>query len=322
MKNSIKKDSFTDFDLSLEDSQEADDNQQLSLDKSVKHHSATPPLTDEVLSQNSASSILATEPDYYSPPAAEHLSAQLPNDRFNHSTWYSLQGRIGRIQLAAFGVIWGLVVVVIFALAFSFGLGLSGRSADWILLTLLILPIFIYSYLVLPKRRLHDLNRSGWWLLLAFIPVVNAIFMIYLYCVGGDKEINDYGLPPEPYTKLQLVLAILFYLFMAVGILAPVFAPSLYTDSLSSEATSIEESIAGQSSNSEHSSSVAEPATQPQPLEADSAVQQVAYDSGNAAAMESQPTTANTDLATDSTPDISFEEFKQQADSQILYEAE
>ena len=31
-------------------------------------------------------------------------------------------------------------------------------------------------------RRLHDTGRSGWWLLLALIPVIGWIVLIYFYC--------------------------------------------------------------------------------------------------------------------------------------------
>ena len=53
--------------------------------------------------------------------------------------------------------------------------------------------IFIASLLV---RRLHDLNKSGWWALLSFIPGVNAIFWLYVSWWKGDKIENKYGLPP------------------------------------------------------------------------------------------------------------------------------
>ena len=45
-------------------------------------------------------------------------------------------------------------------------------------------------------RRLHDTDRSGWWLLLAFIPIVGAIILIVFMASEGNKGDNQYGPPP------------------------------------------------------------------------------------------------------------------------------
>jgi uncharacterized membrane protein YhaH (DUF805 family) len=45
-------------------------------------------------------------------------------------------------------------------------------------------------------RRLHDLDRSGWWLLLTFIPLVGAIILIIWFCGRGTAGANRFG--PEP----------------------------------------------------------------------------------------------------------------------------
>ncbi|MNG93455.1 Inner membrane protein YhaI [compost metagenome] len=44
-------------------------------------------------------------------------------------------------------------------------------------------------------RRLHDTNKSGWFLLLALIPFVN-LYVIYLLVIEGDRGPNEYG--PDP----------------------------------------------------------------------------------------------------------------------------
>jgi uncharacterized membrane protein YhaH (DUF805 family) len=45
-------------------------------------------------------------------------------------------------------------------------------------------------------RRLHDINRSGWWILIAFVPIVGAILLIYWYAQAGTSGANTYG--PDP----------------------------------------------------------------------------------------------------------------------------
>lgn len=47
-------------------------------------------------------------------------------------------------------------------------------------------------------RRLHDIDRSGWWLLIALIPVVGWIVIIIWYCQRSDERANRFGAPPFP----------------------------------------------------------------------------------------------------------------------------
>jgi uncharacterized membrane protein YhaH (DUF805 family) len=45
-------------------------------------------------------------------------------------------------------------------------------------------------------RRLHDTNRTGWWILVALIPLVGWIWIIVLLALAGDSGPNRYGPPP------------------------------------------------------------------------------------------------------------------------------
>ena len=45
-------------------------------------------------------------------------------------------------------------------------------------------------------RRLHDTNRSGWWLLVTFVPFVGFIVMIVFLASAGTTGENDYGFEP------------------------------------------------------------------------------------------------------------------------------
>jgi uncharacterized membrane protein YhaH (DUF805 family) len=42
-------------------------------------------------------------------------------------------------------------------------------------------------------RRLHDLDRSGWWILLSLIPIVGPIILIIWYCGKGTDGANRFG---------------------------------------------------------------------------------------------------------------------------------
>jgi hypothetical protein len=48
-------------------------------------------------------------------------------------------------------------------------------------------------------RRLHDTNRSGWWILIGLIPIVGWVWIIVLLATAGDAHPNRYG--PDPYGR-------------------------------------------------------------------------------------------------------------------------
>lgn len=53
-------------------------------------------------------------------------------------------------------------------------------------------------------RRLHDTNRSGWWILIAFT-IIGLIPLIYWYCIKGTQGDNRFGPDPLGQTLLPPV---------------------------------------------------------------------------------------------------------------------
>jgi len=45
-------------------------------------------------------------------------------------------------------------------------------------------------------RRLHDTDRSGWWLLIGLIPFIGAIVLLIFFVSGGTKGDNRFGADP------------------------------------------------------------------------------------------------------------------------------
>ncbi len=45
-------------------------------------------------------------------------------------------------------------------------------------------------------RRLHDINKSAWWLLVSFIPIIGFLVLLYFAVQPGDKGDNQYGKDP------------------------------------------------------------------------------------------------------------------------------
>jgi uncharacterized membrane protein YhaH (DUF805 family) len=46
-------------------------------------------------------------------------------------------------------------------------------------------------------RRLHDTSRSGWWLLLALIPLIGGIVLVIFLALDSTKGDNQYGENPK-----------------------------------------------------------------------------------------------------------------------------
>ena len=57
------------------------------------------------------------------------------------------------------------------------------------------LAIFL-PYLGLGFRRLHDLGKSGWWLLISFIPILGFIVLLVFFVMEGENHPNQYGEVP------------------------------------------------------------------------------------------------------------------------------
>jgi uncharacterized membrane protein YhaH (DUF805 family) len=64
-----------------------------------------------------------------------------------------------------------------------------------LLLVLYSLAIFIPNLAVI-VRRLHDQDKSGWWFLIGFVPIIGGIWLLILYLTDGTPGPNQYG--PDP----------------------------------------------------------------------------------------------------------------------------
>ncbi|MBQ1867054.1 DUF805 domain-containing protein [Selenomonas sp.] len=92
----------------------------------------------------------------------------------------------------------GLALVGIYIVA-ALIVGTIGMMIDELFGTLLIwllgLAVMVPSIMLL-IRRLHDLNRPGWWAVGNFIPVLNIALSIYVLFIPGTPGPNQYG--PDP----------------------------------------------------------------------------------------------------------------------------
>lgn len=102
------------------------------------------------------------------------------NDRAQRSEywWFALFG-------------WGGAI----ALSILDNLFFNNASGSGIFSTIWGLAILLPSIGV-GVRRLHDLDKSGWWLLISFIPLVGFIILVFWFVKQGTGGQNRFGADP------------------------------------------------------------------------------------------------------------------------------
>ena len=88
------------------------------------------------------------------------------------------------------------ITAVALNLAWNIGLDLGSitillRSISLVLIVVLS-SIFVLSFHI---RRLHDMGKSGWWVILSFF--FTPVFLMWVLISGSDKQENDYGPVPS-----------------------------------------------------------------------------------------------------------------------------
>ena len=103
----------------------------------------------------------------------------------------------GRSRRAAY---WMFVlfnfIAVILANVIDNVLGLAGEAGYGPVSMIYGLAVFLPG-LALAIRRLHDTGRSGWWMLIGFIPIVGLIVLIIFFVQDSQAGSNQYGPNPK-----------------------------------------------------------------------------------------------------------------------------
>ena len=119
------------------------------------------------------------------------------------------RGRASRTEFWYFLLYWAIFYVIIIAVEKVLGLDFINLKAlpfsEYIplanlydkvgLLTVIYRPLTILPSLSVISRRLHDINRSGWWCLMCVTPLV--IVLIIFLCKKSDESENQFGLNPS-----------------------------------------------------------------------------------------------------------------------------
>lgn len=135
---------------------------------------------------------------------------------------FSPRGRLGRLDFLFWS--WGFPILLLTPLGISAWIVLMFGSDSQFLIAqqmiamvvVIVSPITLWIVLMSYIKRIHDLNTSGWWLLLCVIPIINLIaFLIFLSTPGTNHQ-NNYWLSYQ--TPIWEKKALLLFAFIAMMI--------------------------------------------------------------------------------------------------------
>ena len=88
------------------------------------------------------------------------------------------------------------IIFIIVATVLDNVLGLATEAGIGVFYTLYLLAIIVPS-LAVAVRRLHDVGKSGWMILVGLIPIIGSIWLLVLYVTDSQQGDNQWGAYPK-----------------------------------------------------------------------------------------------------------------------------
>jgi uncharacterized membrane protein YhaH (DUF805 family) len=104
-------------------------------------------------------------------------------------------GRSRRMEYWYF-VLFNIIVSIVLGVIDGL-LGTSGSYAGAGLLSGIYGLAVLIPSLAVTVRRLHDIDRSGWWILIALVPLIGVIVLLVFALLEGTPGDNQYGPNPK-----------------------------------------------------------------------------------------------------------------------------
>lgn len=89
---------------------------------------------------------------------------------------------------------WTFTIITVIIMAILYGIEMNNEQGGWLLTAYLFVTLL--PTISVTVRRLHDIEKSGWWYLINFVPIVGSFVVLISLCVEGNKGTNKYG--PDP----------------------------------------------------------------------------------------------------------------------------
>ena len=111
---------------------------------------------------------------------------------------FTTEGRLNRARYIKYMVIFALCMAAAKFTMSCMATLLTGDPEGGLVMaiTLVLAVIAGTGNVLMMIRRVHDLGKSGYFVLLAFVPIIGIIFSIYLLCAPGQVGWNEYGADP------------------------------------------------------------------------------------------------------------------------------
>lgn len=104
----------------------------------------------------------------------------------------------GRAQRKEYWMFYLFNVLIVFVLAlFDAMIGTADPTTGWGLFSGLYSLAVLVPAIAVSIRRLHDTGRSGWWLLVGFIPVIGFLVLLVFMVLDSEPGENQYGPNPK-----------------------------------------------------------------------------------------------------------------------------
>ena len=110
------------------------------------------------------------------------------------SKYADFSGRAPRAEYWWFYLL--IIIGYLVAMILDSIVGTGGILGSYGILSLVLMLGLLIPSLAAGVRRLHDTDRSGWWLLIAFIPLIGAIVLLVFFVLEGTKGDNRFGADP------------------------------------------------------------------------------------------------------------------------------
>ena len=114
---------------------------------------------------------------------------------------FTTQGRLNRRMHAKYQMIWTTLIIlatITSSLITEFLTDVPDNEWKQTIGGVLSL-IWLVGFFTIMTRRLHDLNKSGWFNLVAFVPLIGVFFWLYIFCGKGQVGANKYGEEPSDF---------------------------------------------------------------------------------------------------------------------------
>lgn len=110
--------------------------------------------------------------------------------------FFTSEGRLNRKSYIYRSFFLSIVLFVVQGI-WSFAADTFGALDLLFSIVAFVLGIFqLAANIMMGVRRLHDLDKCGWWMLLLIVPLVNLFFCLYLLFFKGTEGPNQYGDDP------------------------------------------------------------------------------------------------------------------------------